>query len=67
MIVTIIFLYGGNSGVLVVLIENVKSLIEPVDGDSSKDALIDVYHEYNAPLPLELMPEEIRKCFRNID
>lgn len=47
--------------------ENVKSLIEPVDGDSSKETLIDVYHEYNAPLPLELMPEEIRKCFRNID
>jgi hypothetical protein len=46
-IVTIIFLYGGNSGVLVILMENVKSLIQPVDGDSSKEALIDVYHEYN--------------------
>jgi hypothetical protein len=46
-IATIIVLYGGNSGVLVVLMENGKSLIEIVDGDSSKEALIDAYHEYN--------------------
>ena len=37
------------------------------DGEAIRDTLIEVYREYNAPLPQELMPKEILESIKNLD
>jgi len=32
-----------------------------------KNALIEIYREYNAPLPKELLPEEIQAAIKNLE
>lgn len=69
-IATILFSVGGNVGAFAWFMDRLRALIGTDDDDSLKKAIIEVYQEYNAPLPKELvedLPVEILESIRSID
>lgn len=67
-IATIIFSVGGNVGIFGVVMERLRALLGTgANDDSLRQALIEIYQEYNAPLPKELLPEEIIESIKSLD
>lgn len=64
------FSVGGNFPLFAWFMERLRALIDTGDDvDSIKEYIIDVYREYNAPLPRDLvedLPEEIIKSITDI-
>jgi len=67
-IATIIFSIGGNVGIFGLVIDRLRALLGTgANDDSLREALIEVYQEYNAPLPKELLPKEIIESIKSLD
>jgi len=67
---TILFSVNGNFSLFAWFMERLRALIGTGDDDSLRDAVIEIYLEYNAPLPKELvedLPEEIIQSIKSLD
>ena len=61
---------GGNVGAFAWFMGRLRALINTDDDESLKNALIEVYQEYHAPLPQELvedLPAKILESIRSLD
>lgn len=62
------FIPAGNSAAFAALMERLRALVGVNDSDEDiRKALIEVYYEYNAPLPQELIPQAIKDAINGIE
>lgn len=62
------FIPAGTSTAFAALMERLRALVGVNDSDEDiRKALIEVYHEYNAPLPEELIPQAIKDAINGIE
>lgn len=67
-IATILFSVGGNFPLFAWFMERLRALIGTNDDvDTVREYIIESYREFNAPLPQELLPDEIIQSITNID
>lgn len=69
-IATLLFSQSGNVAAFAWFMERLRAILggdNPEENDEHiRNALIDIYREYNAPLPKELMPPEILDAMKNL-
>lgn len=64
---TIIFTLWGNVGSLAFFMERLRGFLGRDDETDLRDSIIDVYYEYNAPLPKDLVEKIPKTVFGSLE